>query len=558
MNCVALASRAFLLIVLIFLQGFVDSSDNLYEVTAFKSVSEFDPPIQRIASKFFEACLNRNINIMENVLTLFANRLSDRQIEHAIYLIISKASIDAIGHADPQTIQFLSVLVRKLQEANRKPLTEAYRKLDYNPNGALWTKTFLWTDDMLDVFFIENGAVKSKCWSIQDVISKSIKIYNVKILNYFRKRGALHITTEMADDLLMNCEEITPDIELSLFILERHPEKASSNLIWNLMRKIRTSESLERIIVLISQDSLSKNMYPHIIENSDKVIFESALQTGNLADTPDTFLLAVSNPNIPEESFQLFCDYFKINIATYLQKDFEWARALKTIPLLRLTSLIESFARSIPKVMDSFLKSAVYALPNISNVDVAMFVLHELKYSCESLRIFIQFATLKKQRKQIMQKRILRLIGTIKNSELLRIFDGSENDPLIYAIHKGRIDLVEVLLDFLIDLRDSCEHKLEQINAQSNFGIEMLPENLYDRFTLIYKIIFPLNPKNLRNMDLANYMVLQSLFGDSRIELFNPEGEASDEVIDIVKNVIPMAIRCRFDWWLIESLRFFA
>lgn len=56
---------------------------------------------------------------------------------------------------------------------------------------------------------------------------------------------------------------------------------------------------------------------------------------------------------------------------------------------------------------------------------------------------------------------------------------------------------------------------------------------------------------------MASIKVLQTLLGKDRIEPFKSEGEVFVDVSNIVTYVIPMALRCRFDWLLIESLRYF-
>lgn len=250
----SLSAWTVLLILLINFKAIVDASEHRDEKIPI--TIEIDPPIQAIATKLFEGCFNRKEAIIEDALTLFTNRLSNRQIKHAIYLIISKATIDADGKSDPETLKLLRVLVRKLNEANRTLAT--------NPNDIFWTKSFLLTDDILDVFFMKDDQIKSDVFVIQDMFKIALTIYNVPILNYFRKRGLLDLLEEKDHRFLLKPNVSSPDLEISFFIVQRNPNQAKSRLITRMMKLIKTTESFDRLKDMIPQKTFSKNVYPYI------------------------------------------------------------------------------------------------------------------------------------------------------------------------------------------------------------------------------------------------------------------------------------------------------
>lgn len=230
---------------------------------------------------------------------------------------------------------------------------------------------------------------------------------------------------------------------------------------------------------------------------STHTFFEAAVKTkNNLTRNLDEFYEAVSNPNIPEETFALFCHNFSIDVKRKVQ-NVDWDKILTTIPLQRLKNFIDLILTLKSRSEESFLKAAKDTISHIANIDVATFVLQLLENKSDSLRCFLSYVALYKKRALEMQQRLLRLQSLLQSQQILEIFDGSVMDPLIDAIYSGRIDLVEVLLDFLLALRGSGEGQMAKIYAQSFFGIETLPERLFDLFVSVYTIKYPLNPKIL-------------------------------------------------------------
>lgn len=509
------------------------------------SESDLEPSRQQIASKLFEAAFSRNLALVENVLLLFINLLTDCQIAHAIYLVLLKANTDSLGNSDNATIDLLSVFVRNLKISKRFVACILKR--------CFWEESYLWTDQMMDVLFLDFKQIGQPLtleYSLlyQKVINKAIKWHEMLLVNYFRKRGFLsNVSADICTRLLRHCR----DTEVLLFVLRQRFNVSSPLTIRYLASNITSFEFLDMLRELIPHEALSPQLYPNIIKSCDDKVFEFAVKSGSIAGCPKTFeYYVICNQNISEDSFNNFCDHYNDDVKTYLQ-NMNWHLSLSNIPPNRLSRLFEDYdMRLIPSFMESFLGVAQKHLRRIGSTKVSMFLLQELKFPVGALRDTLICVTRMKEKTHVLQERLQMLASSVQRGILLQIFDGTCEDPLLDAFRYRRFDLVQVLLDFLKHLRDSRSLNDVQIHA-SPYGIEMLPESLFRQFSSIYAIKYPANWKIMRNAHLSTLSVLQSLLGTSRIKPLKGEN-----LYYIAVYVLPMAIRCRFDCWLVESLRF--